>query len=398
MVGKHSWRSGSQRRPTWDPSRAGATRAMKTTRATINDVAGQAGVSKATVSAVLNDTGSVKGSTRDRVLAVMELLNYRPTQLSGRSGARKVKSLGMLIKESDNPYYAEIVLGARSQATESGYTLLVASSEGEYEAERRAVALLQTKDVDGLIATPVFDQDADLSHFFELKRRNFPFVLLEDVRGVPASLVDVDNAEAARKAVQHLIDNGHRRIAHFAGPTYSLHSQERIDGVRRAYSGSRLSFHEDDIVPAGAHLVDGYRAALQYFRDRDPSDRPTGVTCYNDLVAIGVCRALAELGLRVPDDVSVVGYDDIPLTEYLATPLTTMRVPMFRMGEIAAQMLIRHVESKSVVPPQKVYLEAELVVRKSTRALAPATGSLPSGMVQTRAIGTGLPGDGTGEG
>jgi LacI family transcriptional regulator len=354
---------------------------MKTKRATINDVAGPAGVSKATVSAVLNDTGSVRGSTRDRVLAVMELLNYRPTQLSGRSSARKVKSLGMLIKESDNPYYAEIVLGARSQATESGYTLLVASSEGEYEAERRAVELLQFKDVDGLIATPVLDHDADLSHFFELKRRNFPFVLLEGVRGVPASLVDVDNTEAARKAVQHLIDCGHTRIAHFAGPSYSLHSQERIDGVRRAYSGSRLSFHESDIVPAGAHLVDGYRAALEYFRDRDRSDSPTGVTCYNDLVAIGVCRALSELGLDVPDDVSVVGYDDIPLTEYLATPLTTMRVPMFRMGELAAQMLIRHVESKTAVPPQKVYLEAELVVRHSTRALRPAEGYAPEARV-----------------
>jgi LacI family transcriptional regulator/LacI family repressor for deo operon, udp, cdd, tsx, nupC, and nupG len=342
---------------------------VKTKRPTISDVARQAGVSKATVSAVLNDTGSVKESTRDRVIGAMEVLNYRPSQPAGRAGARRARSIGLLIKEIDNPYYAEVILGARTHASEHGYTLLVVSSEGEYEAERRAVELLRAIDVDGLIATPVLDEHADLSHFFELKRRNFPFVLLEQVRGVPASLVDVDNVDASRRAVEHLIALGHTRIAHFAGPGYSMHSWERIDGVRRAYSASHLIFTEDDIVPAGAHLADGYRAALAYFRVRAPHERPTAVTCYNDLVAVGVCRALAELGLRVPDDVSVVGYDDVPLTEYLPVALTTVRVPKFKMGEIAAQMLIRHVESKTGVPPQKVFLDAELVVRGSTRAL-----------------------------
>jgi LacI family transcriptional regulator, galactose operon repressor len=148
-----------------------------------------------------------------------------------------------------------------------------------------------------------------------------------------------------------------------------MHSWERIDGVHRAYSASRLIFSDDDIIPAGAHLADGYRAALAYFGGRGPRERPTAVTCYNDLVAIGVCRGLAELGLRVPDDVSVIGYDDVPLSEYLPVALTTVRMPKFKMGQIAAQMLIRHVESKTGVPPQKVFLEAELVVRASTRAL-----------------------------
>ena len=339
---------------------------MKTLRATITDVARQAGVSKATVSAVINDSATVKGSTRDRVLAAIDVLNYRPTQITT---ARKTKSIGLLIKEIDNPYYAEVVLGARSHANEHGYTLLVASSEGEYDAERRAVELLQAKDVEGLIATPVLDEHADLSHFFELKRRNFPFVLLEGVRGVPASLVDVDNRDASRKAVEYLIRQGHTRIVHFAGPRYSMHSEERLDGVRRACSASHLIFHDDDAIEAGAHLADGYQAALTCFRKRTGAARPTAVTCYNDLVAIGVCRALHELGLRIPDDVSVVGFDDIPLLEYLPVPLTTVRMPKAEMGELAAQMLIRHIESRTVLPPQKVVLEAELVTRESTRAL-----------------------------
>jgi DNA-binding LacI/PurR family transcriptional regulator len=351
---------------------------MKIKRPTIDDVARQAGVSKATVSAVLNNTGSVRATTRDQIVAVIERLNYRPTQLAGRSAARRAKCIGLLIKEIDNPYYAEIVLGARTLASQNGYTLLVASSEGEFDAERRAIELLQAKDVDGLVATPVLDEHADLSHFFELKRRNFPFVLLEEVLGVPASLVDVDNSAGARKAVEYLIDQGHTRIAHFAGPTYSLHSQERIDGVRHACSASRLIFTDYDIVRAGAHLVDGYRSALEYFRERPASERPTAVTCYNDLVAIGVCRALRELGLGVPEDVSVIGFDDIPILEYFPVPLTTVRVPKYRMAEIATEMLIRHVESKTAVPPQKVYLDAELVIRASCRSLrGAASGAAP---------------------
>jgi LacI family transcriptional regulator/LacI family repressor for deo operon, udp, cdd, tsx, nupC, and nupG len=346
-------------------------RTMKSARPTINDVARQAGVSKATVSAVLNDPAAVKGTTRDRITAAMEMLNYRPARLVGRgAAARKGRCIGLLIKEIDNPYYGEVISGVRAHASESGYTLLVASSEGDYAAERRAVELLQEKDVDGIIATPVLDEHADLSHFFELKRRNFPFVLLEEVRGVPASLVDVDNVEASRHAVEYLIAQGHTRIVHFAGPGYSAHSWERIDGARRACSGSRLIFGDGDVVPAGAHLEDGYRAGLAFFGARAAEQRPTAVTCYNDLVAIGLLRALGELGIRVPDDVSVVGYDDVPIAEYLGVPLTTVRVPKLRMGQLAAQMLIRHIEARELVPPQKVYLDAELVVRRSTRALA----------------------------
>ena len=340
-------------------------------RATITDVARHASVSKATVSAVLNETGSVKDATRDRVRAAIELLNYRPSQASGRAAARKGKCIALVIKEHDNPYYAQVIDGVRAVTGDAGYTLLVVSSEGRHETERRAVELLRDKDVDGLIVTPVIDEHADFSHFFELKRRNCPFVLLEEIRGVPASLVDLDNVQASSEAVEYLIGLGHTRIVHFAGPTYSTHSQERIDGVRLAFSRSHLAFTDDGIIAAGAHLADGYRAGLAYFGDADRRGggaRPTAVTCYNDLVAVGLCRALAELGLRVPEDVSVVGYDDIPLCEYLPVPLTTVRVPKVEMGETAARMLTRHIESKQAIPPQRVYLDGALVVRRTTSA------------------------------
>jgi len=361
---------------------------MSAKRPTITDVANHARVSKATVSAVLND-GAVKDATRDRVLAAIELLNYHPTQLASRGTTRRDRSMVLLIKEYDNPYYAEVIASARATAEAAGYTLLVVSSEGEYAAERRAIALARGKFVDGLIVTPVLDEHADLSHFFDLRRRNVPFVLLEGVRGLPASLVDVDNVEASRRAAEHLIGLGHTRVAHFAGPAYSAHTQERADGVRRAYGASRLPFTDDAVIPAGAHLEDGYRAGIACFRDRPADERPTAVTCFNDLVAIGLLGALSELGLRVPEDVSVVGFDDIALCRYLPTPLASVSVPKAQIGEIAVQLLIRHIEANQPVPQQKVHLDAPLVLRASTAPPPSAAPDVPPlGRPATRAVRT----------
>ena len=336
-------------------------------RATMQDVARLADVSKATVSAVLNSSSDVRENTRDRVMSAIALLNYRAQNAPPRRDrATRASTLGIVIKEVDNPYYAEVVLGARDVAEENGYILVVASSEGEHVAERRAVDSLRANGIDGIILTPVLDETADLAHLFDLKRRNIPLVLLERVRGLRASLVDVDNVSASRRAADYLIAHGHTRLAHFAGPPYSMHTRERIDGVRLASSAaSQIVLPDDDIVSAGAHLVDGYRAAMSYFDGRRPAARATAITCYNDLVAIGVCRALAELGMRVPADVSVIGFDDIALAEYAPVPLTTVRMPKRRMGALAASMLVQQIESHAVLPPRAETLEAEIVERAS---------------------------------
>ena len=345
---------------------------MERKRATITDVAVHAGVSKATVSAALNSTAGVRDETRERVLSSAEQLDYRPAGRA-RAGAGPQpevsgggRSLALLIRESDNPYYAEVIAGARAAIEARGFTLLVVSSEGDYESERRAVRLLRAKEVDGLMAYPLMDDHADLSHFFELRRRNFPFVLLEGVRGLPGGLIDIDNRAASCTATEHLIGLGHTKLAHFAGPVYSLHTRERLDGVRKACSGALVRFTDAHVISAGAHLEDGYRAALAYFRSCPPAERPTGVTCYNDLVAAGVCSALAELGLTVPGDVSVVGFDDIPLARYLAVPLTTVHIPGKETGHLAAELLIAQLESSTPVAPERHLMEATFVVRAST--------------------------------
>lgn len=345
---------------------------MSKDQVTISDVAGRAGVSKATVSAVLNDKGTVADATRERVVAAIRALNYRPRSTVGLPRAGETRSLGLLIKEVDNPYYSEIVAGIRAYGRQRGYAVVVASSEGEAKAEQEATELLRRQGVAGLVVTPVMDSDTDLSHLFELNRRNFPFVLLEQIHGLRASLVDVENVEASRSAVEFLIQQGHTRIVHFAGPPYSMHSAERSDGVRRAFSRSSLVFPDDALVPAGAHLDDGYRAGIAYFRDLSAAQRPTAVTCYNDLVALGLIRALGELHLSVPSDVSVVGFDNLAILPYVGVPLTTVHVPKVEMGERATEMLIRRIEAREALPPERVFFEAKLVVRGSTQPLGAA--------------------------
>lgn len=300
----------------------------------------------------------------------MRDLTYRPTS-SAHVGIRSdySQSLGLVIKEIDNPYYSQIVAGARAYANDRGYTILTSSSEGDYLSEQRIVDLLTRKDVDGLIIVPLLDERADLSHLFELKRRNFPFVLLEAIRGIRASVIDINNVEASKKATARQIEQGHKQIVHFAGPTYSMHSEERVEGVRRAYSESSLVFTDDAVGPVGAYPEDGYRAGLKYFRNAE-TPRSTAVTCYNDLVAIGTLRALTELGISAPDEVSMVGNDDIELLQYLPLKLTTIRVPRYEMGYKAAELLIRQIESQEELPPQRIDLEAELIIRGSTRSLS----------------------------
>jgi LacI family transcriptional regulator/LacI family repressor for deo operon, udp, cdd, tsx, nupC, and nupG len=178
--------------------------------------------------------------------------------------------------------------------------------------------------------------------------------------------VDIDNVKAARDVTTYLIELGHKDIVHFSGPEYSMHAEERIEGFRRAFFDSKLVYSEDYVVRAGAHLEEGYETGLDYFRNRAPEDRPTAVMCYNDLVAIGLLRALRELDINVPGDVSVTGFDNIKTCEYAPVSLTTMGVPTAKMGRAAVEMVIRQIEAGGQHEPETVNLQAELTVRDST--------------------------------
>ncbi len=346
-------------------------------RVTINDVAKRAGVSIGTVSAVINDKNIVRMETREAVLSAMKELNYRP-----RGSAQTLKntdsefgSVGLLIRELDNPFYMAIASGVREYASSKGYLVVIASSEGDHTYEEKITKNFSRTDRRGAIIAPVLEGTAEIEHLFRLKMVNFPIVLLENVKGIRANVVSIDNVKAVKTAMKYLFDNGHSRIIHFAGPKHASHTYERIDGFRRAYSESYYAFNNEMIVFAGAHIEDGYRACFEYFNQRQREDYPTAIICYNDLVALGAMAALNELQISVPDDVSVIGNDDIPFTRHIPMQLTTIHTPMVELGRKAAEILIRNIEAPEPLPVENVVLDAEFIVRKSTRPLQPSPNS-----------------------
>jgi len=339
-------------------------------RITIEDVARHAGVSKGTVSAVINAKDSVKSGTREHVLEVMKQMNFRP-----RGGARNLRngqqdrSIGIVIKDLSYPFYTTIASGVKDYASSKGYSVIITSSENNHEWEKKFTRLFSAKDIKGAIIAPIVEGMAEIEHLFKLKMLNYPFVLLEDVKGIQANVVAIDNLRAIKKAVKYLIESGHTKIVHFAGPPSSSHTQERIEGFRHAFSESPLVFSKDMIVSVGSRYEESHGAAMKYFKNRAHKDFPTAIVCFNDQQALAVMSALKELKIRVPEDISIIGNDDIYYANLYPVPLTTIRAPQREIGERAAEILIRNIESPTILPTERVVLETEFIIRGSTRVL-----------------------------
>jgi LacI family transcriptional regulator len=339
-------------------------------RITIEDVARRAEVSKGTVSAVINAKNTVKPETRDYILKVMKELNFRPKGMARNlKNGNQDKSIGIIIKDLNYPFYTSISTGVKEYANDRGYSVIVASSENDHECEKKLTHLFSTKDIKGTIIAPIVAGTAEIEHLFKLKMINYPFVLLEDVKGIQANVVAIDNLRAIKKAVTYLIESGHTKIVHFAGPAYSSHTQERIEGFRHAFSESALIFKKDMIVPVGSHYDESFAHTMEYFKNKNRSDYPTAIVCFNDQQALAVMTALKELNLRVPEDISIIGNDDIFYAKIYPVPLTTIRAPQQEIGRKAAEILISNIESPSLIPNERVVLETEFIIRQSSMVL-----------------------------
>jgi LacI family transcriptional regulator len=339
-------------------------------KVTIEDVAKRAEVSKGTVSAVINSKRSVKAETRDHIQKVMRDLNFRPKGIARnlKNGAQD-KSIGIIVKDINYPFYTTIISGVREYANNLGYSLIVTSSENDHEYEKKYASLFSAKDIKGAIIAPLVDGAAEIEHLFKLKMLNYPFVLLEDVLGIQANVVAIDNLNAIKQAVTYLIESRHKKIVHFAGPTQSSHTQERIEGFRHAFSECTLAFKKEMIVSIGSKHDESFCRTLEYFKDLKREDYPTAIVCFNDQQALAVMMALKELNLNIPNDVSIVGIDDIFYAKIYPVPLTTIRVPQHEIGMKAAEILIKNIEATESIPIERVVLNTELIIRESSKVL-----------------------------
>jgi LacI family transcriptional regulator len=331
--------------------------------ATIREVAESAGVSYATVSHVINNTRVVTQETRERVLAAMSALNYRPNALARSLRQGKSNTLGLVLPDSANPFFAEISRSIEDAAFKKGYSVFLCNTELDTQRELFYVDVLSKKQVDGIIFVAAGDQ-ADSLDF--LLRQNMPVVMIDrDLPNVEVDAVLTDHQLGGFLATQHLIQLGHTRIACIAGPSSITPSAERLTGYRKALEEAGLSYDERLIIRGDYHAQSGMDITHSILK-LEP--RPTAIFALNDLMALGALRAAAEAGFSVPRDLAVVGYDDLELARFTNPPLTTIAQPKKEIGAQAVNLLVDRMALKSRLPSRLV-LAPELIIRRSTQSL-----------------------------
>ncbi|MCS7283784.1 MAG: LacI family transcriptional regulator, partial [Anaerolineae bacterium] len=290
-------------------------------RPTIQDVARRAGVSRQTVSRVLNNKGEVRPETRERVLAAIEELNYRPNAVARSMVRGHTYTLGCIAPTLTDYTFASIIEGAQAEARRQGYFILTGSAPTEHEVESLLEEFLH-RQVDGLI---VFNPYADgrFRYLLPLIENGTPVVYLGNTPcSEPVSSVRCDDRDGGYQATRYLLELGHRAIATITGPPNEECVGDRLDGYRRALAEYALSVNERLILRGDWSAISGYRATSSLL---ETGVSFTAIFAQNDQMAIGAIRALREAGLQVPRDVSVIGFDDIPLASYFDPPLTTLR-------------------------------------------------------------------------
>ena len=334
---------------------------------TISDIAKLSNVSKSAVSIVLNNKVGVSDKTRKKVLETIKKYNYNPNQIAQSLAAKETKSIGLVIKEIDNPYFSKVMKGVYDTCSELGYSALLASSELSTDKESEIITALMSKRVDGLIISPLQIENTNFKHISDLINDEFPLVVLGKISNYLTNSVDIDNVSAAYDAVTDLIKLGHTKIAHFAGPAHSGHGQKRLEGYKKALTDNNIKINNDYILPVEPYILNGYKVGKELFSKTN--DLPTAVFCFNDLVAIGLINALLDLDIKVPKSVSVVGFDNIDFGEYLKIPLTTVNMPAYEIGKFATKLLIKQIHDSNSSLNENIILKHNLIERKSCSML-----------------------------
>jgi len=332
---------------------------VRQARPTIYDVARLAGVSTATVSRALNGTGQIAPATRLAIDDAVAQLGYHPNTAARSLVTRSTQTIALLLPDITNPFYAALASGVQERALESGHTMLLCTTEGDPEREEQYLSLLRAKQVDGVLVDGLVLPPARITRFV---RDGLPIVCLDrDIDSTLVPLVQVNNRRGARLATEHLLALGHTRIAHVAGAAELRISEERIAGYQDAHYGVGIP-PDPELRAVGSFTEEGGYEATESLL-RGPSF--TAVFAANDLSALGVLSALSESGRAVPDDVSVVGFDDLRLSRYTTPPLTTIHQPAAEIAREATGLLLELAAGRTVDRMLHL-LEPELVVRRST--------------------------------
>jgi len=328
----------------------------------LKDIAKLAGVSVMTVSKALRDAPDVSAATSAKIKKLALELGYVPDSSAQGLRTKTTKLIGLVIPATTNPIYARMVYAIEERAFELGYDLLIVHTLNKPEREDQVLRRLLSRRVDGLLITPVYRFEAEVRIYQEIIARKIPTVLL----GPPAPFckifpaIEIDELTASYHAAKHLVELGHKKIAYFTGPPAAPWAHERFEGYRRALREANLELNDKLVFQSGSTIEDGTKAALQMLNE---GCQPTAIQAVSDLVAIGAAEALLSQGMKIPEDISVVGFGNVLAAEYYRVPMTTVRQPKFRLGVAAVETLMRLIRGEKVQPPR---LATELIVRKSS--------------------------------
>jgi LacI family transcriptional regulator len=329
----------------------------------MQDIAKDLKVSVVTVSKVLRNQGRISDATRKRVLRRAKELNYQMNWVARSLVTRRTYTIGLLLPEFAHPFFAEIARAVAQTVRPQGYHVLISSFEEDPELEASEIDSLLARQVDGLIIASS-QTPSRLNVFKRVQERKTPYILIDrPIAGLRACFVGVDNRAIGRLATEHLIAKGCCRIGHLRGPEVRI-AAERLEGYRRALAKGGFRPHSGYIVCGGHGDNSGYQGMRQLLEVRP---LPDGVFCYNDPVAIGAMKAILEAGLKLPQDIAVVGAGNVRYSDVLSVPLTTIDQGTCRIGVLAAELLIARIGSKSSMRPQKILIPPRLVERESTR-------------------------------
>jgi DNA-binding LacI/PurR family transcriptional regulator len=335
--------------------------------ATIYEVAQQAGVSTATVSRAINGKVPVAALTRRRIESAIRALRYEPNHVARSLVTATTDTIAIVLPDITNPFFPDLVKGIQLLADERRYTVLLLNTGADPEREEHSLLALRRKRVDGVILVGMAMKG---DRIVRALGGDVPVVVLDRSIGrLDATLVALDNVEGARLATQHLIDLGHRAIAHITGTAGLPLVRQRLNGYRKTLRGAGIRPEPSLVVPGEFTEEGGYQAANRLLARDTPF---TAIFAANDLSAIGAMAALKAHGLNIPGNVSVVGFDGINLSAYSTPPLTTVRQPAYEMGRRAAEQLIDCIRKTSVNRPARVLFKPELIVRQSAGSVGSA--------------------------
>jgi LacI family transcriptional regulator len=334
--------------------------------ATIKDVAARAGVSTATVSRMLSGIKGAGSPLRRQVMKAVHELDYQPNRLARGLRAQQRKVIGVMIPHLQNPFFTGVVFGVESVLYQEGYTLLLGHSDGRVERERIHLGVLRSEGVAGLVLVPC---DGPGANYEFLRNWRLPMVAVDrSPMGLEVDLVSTTNREGVREAVQHLLALGHRDIAFINGPRDFDVSRERLAGYQDALAAAAVPLSGQFVVHGDFRQPGGYAAMSSLL---DLPVRPRAVLIANNLMTLGALPAIYERNLDVPQDIAVVGFDDMPWAASLRPPLTAVAQPAEELGRTAAQLLLERLRDPHRLM-RRVVLPTRLVVRASCGASQPA--------------------------